>query len=43
VNVVAGTVKLSAEDGRLLQLSSGKFEKADGRWHITAPAAQSPV
>jgi cell fate regulator YaaT (PSP1 superfamily) len=40
VNVVVGTVKLSAEDGRLLQLPSGQFEKADGRWHITAAAPQ---
>ncbi|MDR2029836.1 MAG: hypothetical protein LBP93_09920 [Treponema sp.] len=43
VNVVTGLVRLSAEDGRFIQLSSGQFEKADGRWHITTSLAQPPV
>jgi cell fate regulator YaaT (PSP1 superfamily) len=34
VNVIVGSVKLSAEDGRQLQLPSSQFEKVDGRWSI---------
>jgi cell fate regulator YaaT (PSP1 superfamily) len=34
VNVVMGTVKLSAEDGRQITLPSAKFEKTDGKWQI---------
>ncbi|MDR2740137.1 MAG: hypothetical protein LBB68_09965 [Treponema sp.] len=34
VNVVAGTVKLSAEEGRQITLPSTRFEKIDGRWQI---------
>jgi cell fate regulator YaaT (PSP1 superfamily) len=32
VNVVVGMVKITAEDGRLLQLPGSRFEKAEGRW-----------
>jgi cell fate regulator YaaT (PSP1 superfamily) len=38
VNVIVGSVKLTAEDGRLLQLPANQFEKTDGRWTIR-PAA----
>ncbi|MDR2078524.1 MAG: hypothetical protein LBP74_02235 [Treponema sp.] len=34
VNVVAGTVKLSAEEGRQITLPSARFEKIDGRWQV---------
>jgi cell fate regulator YaaT (PSP1 superfamily) len=34
VNVVAGTVKLSADEGRQIILPSTRFEKTDGRWQI---------
>jgi hypothetical protein len=40
---VAGTVRLTAEDGRIIRISSRQFEKADGRWHITTSLAQPPV
>jgi cell fate regulator YaaT (PSP1 superfamily) len=43
VNIVLGQVKLSAEDGRLLQFPSSAFEKAEGRWHIREkPKAPAP-
>jgi cell fate regulator YaaT (PSP1 superfamily) len=35
VNVVTGKVKLSAEDGRQIQIASAAFEKADGRWRVS--------
>jgi cell fate regulator YaaT (PSP1 superfamily) len=34
VNVVAGTVKLSTDEGRQITLPSTEFEKIDGRWQI---------
>jgi cell fate regulator YaaT (PSP1 superfamily) len=34
VNVVMGRLKLSAEDGRVIQFPSSVFEKAEGRWVI---------
>jgi cell fate regulator YaaT (PSP1 superfamily) len=34
VNVVLGTVRLSAEDGRQIQLNAAQFEKAEGRWQV---------
>jgi cell fate regulator YaaT (PSP1 superfamily) len=34
VNVVLGSVKLSAEDGRQIQFPASRFEKAEGRWQI---------
>jgi cell fate regulator YaaT (PSP1 superfamily) len=43
VNVAAGIVRLSSEDGRFIQIPSGQFERAEGRWQITAPTAQLPV
>jgi cell fate regulator YaaT (PSP1 superfamily) len=38
VNVVVNLIRLSAEDGRQLQLPAARFEKAEGRWRITAGA-----
>ena len=39
VNVVMGKLKLSADDGRVIQLPASAFEKNDGRWFVkTAPA-----
>jgi cell fate regulator YaaT (PSP1 superfamily) len=34
VNVVLGRIRLSAEDGRTIQLPSSAFEKTDGRWSV---------
>jgi cell fate regulator YaaT (PSP1 superfamily) len=34
VNVVLGTVKLSAEDGRQIQFPAAQFERAEGRWVV---------
>ncbi|GHU97556.1 hypothetical protein FACS189483_03860 [Spirochaetia bacterium] len=34
VNVVAGTVLISGEDGRQLRMSGTQFEKAEGRWRV---------
>jgi cell fate regulator YaaT (PSP1 superfamily) len=34
VNVVAGKIRLNAEDGRQLYLPAGAFEKIDNRWQI---------
>jgi cell fate regulator YaaT (PSP1 superfamily) len=34
VNVVAGTVKLTTEDGRQLRIPGSQFEKVEGRWRI---------
>ncbi|MDR3342050.1 MAG: hypothetical protein LBT14_04540 [Treponema sp.] len=34
VNIVIGMLRLSAEDGRQLQLPASSFEKTDGRWRI---------
>jgi len=34
VNVVMGKLKLSAEDGRMIQLPASSFEKIDGRWTV---------
>ena len=34
VNVVMGKVRLSAEDGRVVQLPVSAFEKTDGRWVV---------
>jgi cell fate regulator YaaT (PSP1 superfamily) len=34
VNPVAGRLKLVGEDGRMIDLMSGSFEKAEGRWRI---------
>ena len=36
VNMIMGKVKLSSDDGRLLQLAAPVFEKLDGRWTINA-------
>ena len=43
VNIVLGQVKLSAEDGRLLQLPASSFEKAEGRWHIREKPKAAPA
>jgi cell fate regulator YaaT (PSP1 superfamily) len=34
VNVVMGKLKLSGEDGRVIQMPASSFEKTDGRWSI---------
>ena len=34
VNVVMGKIRLSSEDGRVIQMPSSSFEKTDGRWVI---------
>jgi cell fate regulator YaaT (PSP1 superfamily) len=34
LNVVAGKVRLAAEDGRVVQLPASAFEKADNRWTV---------
>jgi cell fate regulator YaaT (PSP1 superfamily) len=35
VNVITGKVKLTAEDGRQIQIPSSAFEKIDNRWRVT--------
>ncbi|MDR3167844.1 MAG: hypothetical protein LBT93_07860 [Treponema sp.] len=35
VNVVTGKVKLTADDGRQIQIPSSNFEKIDGRWRVS--------
>ena len=35
VNVVIGKLRLSTEDGRVLQLPASAFEKSDGRWIVS--------
>jgi cell fate regulator YaaT (PSP1 superfamily) len=37
VNVVLGIVKMSAENGRQLALSSTQFEKVEGKWQVKNP------
>jgi cell fate regulator YaaT (PSP1 superfamily) len=39
VNVVMGRLKLSADDGRVIQFPASAFEKAEGRWVIRPGAA----
>jgi cell fate regulator YaaT (PSP1 superfamily) len=34
INAVLGKIRLAAEDGRVIGLSSADFEKLDGRWNI---------
>jgi cell fate regulator YaaT (PSP1 superfamily) len=34
VNVVLGSLKLNAEDGRVIQLPASAFEKVDGKWAV---------
>ena len=34
VNMVAGQLKLSAEDGRLMSMPAERFEKIDNQWRI---------
>ncbi|MDR2953086.1 MAG: hypothetical protein LBU82_07570 [Treponema sp.] len=36
VNLVAGQLKLSTEDGRLMNVASSQIERADNRWRIKA-------
>ena len=36
VNVVMGKLKLSADDGRVIQLPASAFEKLDGRWVVNS-------
>ena len=40
VNVVTGKAKLSAEDGRTIQLPVAAFEKSEGRWNVRTPPCQ---
>jgi hypothetical protein len=34
VNVVAGRIRINAEDGRQIYLPTAAFEKSDNRWQI---------
>jgi cell fate regulator YaaT (PSP1 superfamily) len=38
VNVVLGSVKMSAEGGRQLTLPSTRFEKVEGKWQVKQPS-----
>jgi cell fate regulator YaaT (PSP1 superfamily) len=38
-NIILGRIKLSGDDGRVLDLSASLFEKADGRWQVSGPPA----
>jgi cell fate regulator YaaT (PSP1 superfamily) len=42
VNVVTGKVKLTAEDGRQVQIPSSAFEKVDGRWRVAEKTGVNP-
>jgi cell fate regulator YaaT (PSP1 superfamily) len=42
VNVAAGTIKLSHEDGRVLLMPASQFEKSDGHWQTCSCAAKKP-
>jgi hypothetical protein len=42
VNVAAGTIKLSHEDGRVLLMPASQFEKSDGHWQTCSCAAKNP-
>ncbi|MDR2101658.1 MAG: hypothetical protein LBP43_03730 [Treponema sp.] len=35
VNIITGKVKLTADDGRQIQIPSAAFEKVDSRWRVT--------
>ncbi|MDR0389988.1 MAG: stage 0 sporulation family protein [Spirochaetaceae bacterium] len=37
VNVVAGRIRINAEDGRQLYLPTAAFEKTDNRWQVAHP------
>jgi cell fate regulator YaaT (PSP1 superfamily) len=41
VNIVAGTVKIAAEDGRQLLLPASQFERIEGRWRIKEAALKN--
>ena len=41
VNVVMGKVKLNTDEGRMVQVPSTAFEKADGRWAINITPGKS--
>jgi cell fate regulator YaaT (PSP1 superfamily) len=34
VNMVAGQIKLGAEDGRLMTMPASRFERVDNQWRI---------
>jgi cell fate regulator YaaT (PSP1 superfamily) len=42
INVVLGQVKLTAEEGRFLQVPAASFEKAEGRWRIKGKTEEPP-
>ncbi|GHU48082.1 hypothetical protein FACS1894200_04490 [Spirochaetia bacterium] len=35
VNIIMGKVRMSCEDGRVIQLSTSAFEKVDNHWNVT--------
>jgi cell fate regulator YaaT (PSP1 superfamily) len=38
-NVILGRIKLSGDDGRMLEISTSLFERVDGRWQLSRPPA----
>jgi cell fate regulator YaaT (PSP1 superfamily) len=40
-NVILGRIKLSGDDGRVLDLPVSAFEKIEGRWQLSEPAAKA--
>ena len=42
VNVVVGKLKLTTEDGRMIQLPACAFEKTDGRWSVRSQNINMP-
>jgi cell fate regulator YaaT (PSP1 superfamily) len=41
-NVILGRLKLSGDDGRVLDLPASSFEKIEGHWQFSEPAAKAP-
>ena len=37
VNMIAGQLKLSAEDGRIMTMPAERFERVDNQWRIKQP------
>jgi cell fate regulator YaaT (PSP1 superfamily) len=38
-NIILGRLKISGDDGRMLDLSASLFERVDGRWQLSGPPA----
>ncbi|MDR0399806.1 MAG: hypothetical protein LBH51_02540 [Treponema sp.] len=41
-NMILGRLKLSGDDGRVLDFPLAAFEKIEGRWQLSSPSAKAP-